>query len=92
MAEVLGASASGIEKAIKDVDAKKEELAVQADKVAAAFTELTTTVQLKWLNELISSEWNGRGNQTVENAKSTMEDLMSKLNEIKETAEQVSNG
>ena len=90
MADEFGTVESGVEQAIKDIGEKKEELQNQADKIAAAFTEVTATVQLDWLNNMISMSWNTTGINIVSGAKRTMEELMTKLNDAKETAGQVS--
>ena len=78
MAEEFGTVESGVEQAIKDIGEKKEELQTQADKIAAAFTEVTATVQLEWLNNMISMSWNTTGIHIVNGAKATMEELMTK--------------
>lgn len=92
MANTLGASAGGISSAINNIRQKKDDLETQANAISAAFTNLTETVQLQWLNRVISESWNATGNAAVENAKVTMENLMKDLNTIQETAETISQG
>ena len=92
MADSLGTSASGIDSAIQKIKEKKDELEAQANRISSTFTTLTETIQLGWLNELIRNEWNGTGMGIVEEAQGTMAGLMSDLDEIKNTAEQISQG
>ena len=92
MAETLGASVGGIEEAMKNIKDKKAELETQANGISTAFTNLTETIQLNWLNTLIRDSWNVTGNGIVENAQTTMSGLISDLEEIQSTAEEISQG
>jgi len=92
MAETLGTSVGGIEEAMKNIKDKKSELETQANGISTAFTNLTGTIQLNWLNTLIRDSWNVTGNGIVENAQTTMSGLISDLEKIQETAEQISQG
>ena len=92
MANTIGTSESEISSAIENINNKKKDLEEQADRVSTAFTTLTSTVQLKWLNRLITESWNGDGSAIVGNAKTTLENLMTDLNTIQETAQDISEG
>lgn len=87
----LGASESGINNAIADIQKKKEELETAANGVATAFTTATGTIQLEWLNRMISEEWNINGVNTVNNAKAKMSELMTALDDIKNAADEISH-
>jgi hypothetical protein len=91
MANDFATSGSGIETALNNINTKKSELETQASNVANAFTELTTTVQLRWLNTLISESWNSRGNAIVENAQGILSTLNDDLKKALETADQINN-
>ena len=61
-----------------------------AREVAKAFTDLTTTVQLDWLNTMIREDWNNGGNLAVDNAIKALTALMADLNETALTAKSIS--
>ena len=91
MADTFATSEGGIETALNNIKAKKGHLEDQAVAVANAFTELTTTVQLKWLNNLIRDSWNITGNSIVENAQGILTSLIDDLREAVKTAEEINN-
>ena len=79
-----------ISAAIETIDKKKGELESAAVEVAKAFTKLTTTVQLDWLNTMIREDWNNGGNLAVDNAIKALTALMNDLNETALTAKSIS--
>lgn len=79
-----------ISAAIETIDKKKGELENAAREVAKAFTDLTTTVQLDWLNTMIREDWNNGGNLAVDNAIKALTALMADLNETALTAKSIS--
>ena len=91
MSDNFATSEGGIETALNNINIKKGDLETQARSVAAAFTELTQTVQLKWLNALISDSWNVRGNAIVENAQTILTSLIDDLKDAVDTANQINN-
>ena len=91
MADTFATSEGGIETALNNIKEKKGHLEDQAVAVANAFTELTTTVQLKWLNNLIRDSWNITGNSIVENAQGILTSLIDDLREAVKTADEINN-
>lgn len=91
MADAFGVSEERTEDAMTKINKKIDELNDQAVNISTAFTTLTETVQLTWLNELIRNEWNDTGSKIVENAEATMKDLVSSLEKINQTGEEMSN-
>lgn len=87
----LSTNEGRINAAIAEINRKKSDLEAAAREVAKAFTDLTTTVQLQWLNTLIRNEWNNGGNLTVNNAINALTNLMNDLNETAETARNISS-
>lgn len=92
MAETLVTSEGGISSAISNIRTKKGDLETQANSISAAFTELTETVQLKWVNRVITDGWNSTGGALVEGAKTTLVDLMKDLEDTAESAREISEG
>ena len=85
-------SEAGVQNAISTIRDKKDALEASANKITAAFNTATETIQLAWLNRMITNSWNGDGLKFVEAGKATMNAMMKAVEETEQTSQDISQG
>lgn len=78
--------------AIEEIKKRKNAIEEAAVRVKDTFNNLTETVQLEWLNNKITNDWNTNGNNSIESAKTALDNLINQLYKAVRESKKISEG